>query len=211
MQKGPSETAVVQISRTEYITKCYRNMVDRIPQKRILRPRNQWESHCLHRRHHIWNSRTSGAPRHHGAHAGTPAWTKAKPFIKWAIPLKDIPTCSSTDIYHMCRTRHFRSKGQCVTEIQLLNTPQDRRCCRGRQAMTPLWCSSINALWFPQKLSRARSRPGVGATAILATKITWWHDNADGDCSRFKLQFAFNKQDIGWYERKWPASCYDRD
>ena len=28
MQKGPSEIAVVQISRTEYITKCYRNMVD---------------------------------------------------------------------------------------------------------------------------------------------------------------------------------------
>ena len=28
MQKGPSEVAVVQISRTEYITKCYRNMVD---------------------------------------------------------------------------------------------------------------------------------------------------------------------------------------
>ena len=83
----------------------------------------------------------------------------------------------------MCRTRHFRSKGQCATEIQLLNTPHDRRCCCGRQAMTPLWCSSINTLWFPQKLSRARSGPGVGATAILATKITWWHGNADGDCS----------------------------
>ena len=27
--------------------------------------------------------------------------------IKWAIPLKDIPICSSTDIYHMCRTRLF--------------------------------------------------------------------------------------------------------
>ena len=61
MQKGPSEIAVVEISRTEYITKCYRNMVDQIPQKRIFRPRNQWESHRLHRRPHIWNSRTSGA------------------------------------------------------------------------------------------------------------------------------------------------------
>ena len=30
----------------------------------------------------------------------------------------------------MCRTRHFRRKGQCATEIQLLNTPHDRRCCR---------------------------------------------------------------------------------
>ena len=44
MQKGPSEIAAVQISRTEYITKCYQNMVDQIPQKRILRPRNQLES-----------------------------------------------------------------------------------------------------------------------------------------------------------------------
>ena len=79
MQKGPSEIAVVQISRTEYIKKCYRNMVDQIPQKRILRPRNQWESLCLHRRPHIWNSRTSGVSHHHGAHEGTPAWTKAKP------------------------------------------------------------------------------------------------------------------------------------
>ena len=55
MQKGSSEIAVVQISRTEYITKCWRNMVDQIPQKRILRPWNQWESHCLHRQPHIWN------------------------------------------------------------------------------------------------------------------------------------------------------------
>ena len=41
MQKGPSEIAVVQISRTEYITKFYRYMVDQIPQKRILQPWNQ--------------------------------------------------------------------------------------------------------------------------------------------------------------------------
>ena len=74
MQTGSSEIAVVQISRTEYITKCDRNMVDQIPQKRILQPWNIWESHCLHRRPHIWNSHTSGASRHHGAHEGTPAW-----------------------------------------------------------------------------------------------------------------------------------------
>ena len=72
MQKEPSEIAVVQISQTEYITKCYHNMVDQIPQKRILRPRNQQESHCLHRRPHIWNSRTSGASRHHGVHRELP-------------------------------------------------------------------------------------------------------------------------------------------
>ena len=36
--KGPSEITVVQISPTDYVTKCYRKMVDQIPQKRILRP-----------------------------------------------------------------------------------------------------------------------------------------------------------------------------
>ena len=73
-------------------------------------------------------------------------------FIKKAIPLKDIPTCTSTDIYHMCRTRYLRWKGQRATEIELLNTPHDRPRCR--QAMTPLWCSSINTLCFPQKTNK---------------------------------------------------------
>ena len=77
---------------------------------------------------------------------------------KWAIPSKDKPTCSSTGAYYMCRTRHFRWKGQYTTEIQLLNTPHDRRCCHDRQAMTPLWCSSINKLCFPQKNWRANFR-----------------------------------------------------
>ena len=36
--EGPSEIDVVQISRTEYITKCYRSMVEQIPQKRIYDP-----------------------------------------------------------------------------------------------------------------------------------------------------------------------------
>ena len=121
---------------------CYHNMVDQNPQKRILRPWNQWECHCLHRRPHIWNSRTSGASRHQ--HTGElPLEQKLK------IPLQDISTCSSPNIYRMCRTRHFRWKGQCATEIQLLNTPHDRRRCL--QAMTPLWCSPINTLCFPQK------------------------------------------------------------
>ena len=38
MQEGPSEIAVVQISRTEYIMKCYHDMVGQLPQKRILGP-----------------------------------------------------------------------------------------------------------------------------------------------------------------------------
>ena len=35
MQEEASEIAVVQISRTEYIMKCYHNMVDQILQIRI--------------------------------------------------------------------------------------------------------------------------------------------------------------------------------
>ena len=36
-----------------------------------------------------------------------------------------------------------------------------------------------------EKLARSRSRPGVVATAILDTKITWCHGKTDCDCSRF--------------------------
>ena len=82
---------------------------------------------------------------------GNSCLNKSKTFIKWAIPLKDLTTCSCTDIYHMCRTCHLHWKGQCATEIQLLNTPHDWRCCHSRQAMTQLWCSSINTHCFSQK------------------------------------------------------------
>ena len=83
IHKEPSEIAVVQISRTVFIMKCYHDLVDQIPQKRMLRPSNQWESHCLHRRPHIWNSRTSGASRHENSRLN-----KSLTFIKRAIPLK---------------------------------------------------------------------------------------------------------------------------
>ena len=64
MEEDPSEIAVVQISQTEYIKKCYHDVLDQIPQKHILRHSNQWESQCLFGLPHIWNSRTSGASRH---------------------------------------------------------------------------------------------------------------------------------------------------
>ena len=60
----PNEIAVVQISQTEYIMKFYDDMFDQIPRKRILWPRNQRETHCLHRWPRIWNSRTSATSRH---------------------------------------------------------------------------------------------------------------------------------------------------
>ena len=160
MQKGPSEIAVVQISRTEYIMKFYRNMVDQIPQKHILWPFTAFYDLPFEIR--------TRAVRH-----VIMEYTREL-LLEQKLKLHQVgdPIKRHTNlfkfgyIYHMCRTHHFRSKGQCATEIQLLNTPHDRRCCH--QAMTPLWCSSINTLWFPQKkLPRARSRPGVGATAIL--------------------------------------------
>ena len=40
---------------------------------------------------------------------------------------------------------------------------------------------------LPQKLARAFSRPGVEATPILATEITWWHGNGDCGYSNIKL------------------------
>ena len=104
-------------------------------------------------------------------------------FNKWSIPLKDIPTCLITDIYHMCRTRHFCWKGQCATEIQLLDTPHDRRYFHGRQAMAPLWCSSSNTLCFPQKNWYVDFRDrGWGQQRYLPPRLRG-HGNADGDCS----------------------------
>ena len=68
---------LVQISRTEYITKYYRNMVDQIPQKRILRPQiNGNPIVYIGDLTFEIGACTSGASRHHGAHEGTPAWTK---------------------------------------------------------------------------------------------------------------------------------------
>ena len=73
----------------------------------------------------------------------------------------------------MCRTCHFRWKGQCATEIQLLNTPHDRRCCYGRQGMTPLWCSSINRLCFPPKNWRVNFRDrGWGRQRYLPPRLS---------------------------------------
>ena len=141
MQKGSSEIAVVQISRTEYITKCYRNTVDQIPQKRSYGPE-------INGNPIVYIADLTFEIRARAVRHVIMEHTRE---LKWAIPLKDISTCSSTDIYHMCRTRHFRWKGRCATAIQLLNTPHDRRCFHGRQAMTSLWCSSINTLCFALK------------------------------------------------------------
>ena len=187
MQKGPSEIAVVQISRTEYITKCYHNMVDQIPQKRILRPRNQWESNCLHRRPHIWNSRTSGASRHHGAHEGTPAWTKAKPSSSGRSHLKTYRPVQ-VRIYTICVELAIVVRKDSVPQKFSFET---HHMIDDVVAVVKRWRHSgavrLTRSGSRKKLPRARSRLGVEATAILANKITWWHGNVDGDWSRLSF------------------------
>ena len=74
--EDPSEKAVVQISLTEYIMKCYHDMVEQTPQQRNVRPWNQWESHCFG---DLTFEIRARAVRHVIEHEGTPVWTKAKP------------------------------------------------------------------------------------------------------------------------------------
>ena len=119
----------------------FHDMVDNIHQKRIWRPSNQCGSICLHLRRHIWNSRVHVTS---SGHEGTPAWTKAKPSSSRGFHRKQIPTCWSTDISQSCRICHFHWKGQCASEIQLLNTTHDKLRCRHGKQMTPVWRSSIS-------------------------------------------------------------------
>ena len=158
-------------------------MVGHIHQKRIWLPRNQCGSICLHLRRHIWNSRTSGASRH---------WDRRE------LPLEQRPTRRShwktytpaeARIYHSC-VEHaiFIGKVSVHLKIQRLNTPHDQLRCRHGKQMKPVRHSSISHAQSPaKKLARAFSQPGVEATAILVTMITWWHDNGDCGCSRFKF------------------------
>ena len=76
---------------------------------------------------------------------------------------------------------------QCATEIQLLNTPRDQRHCR--QAMTRLWCSSINTLCFLQKTgTRIFARGGDSDFCHQDYVVTWQHRLQLLD-SNFNLDF----------------------
>ena len=151
--------------------KCYHDMLDQIPPKRILWSWNQWESHCLHRRPHIWNSRTSGASRHQN--------TRELP-LEQKVNLHQIGDPIKTyrpvqvRVYIVCVKLAFKH----TTWTTMLSP-----CKRWRHSDAV----RLTASGSRKKMARALSPPGVGATAILATKITWWHGNADYDCSRFKL------------------------
>ena len=79
MQKGPTEIAVVQISRTEYIMKCYHNIVDQIPQKRIYGPETNGNP-IVYIGDVAFEIRARAVRHGITEHTrGTPAWTKANP------------------------------------------------------------------------------------------------------------------------------------
>ena len=67
---------------------------------------------------------------------------------------------------HFCVTRP-----QWVKRTAWSTSVSQMRPCAGRQ--------SIKTLCHPQKVACALVRSEVGTTAILATKIAWWHGNAD--------------------------------
>ena len=129
MQDESSEIATVQVSRTEYIMQFITAWV-------AIRPWNQRESHSFNRWPHIWNSRTSGASRHQNT---------GEHMLKQKLYLHQVGDSIKrhTELFKygyissLCRTRHFRWKGHCVPEIQLLNTPHDRRRCH--ETVMPLW------------------------------------------------------------------------
>ena len=68
----------------------------------------------------------------------------------------------------------------------------------------------FHMLSLQQKLAHTSSRPGVEATAILATKIMWWHGNRDCGGSQYKVWIAFNEQNIGSCGEM-VASCYNHN
>ena len=83
-------------------------------------------------------------------------------------PLKAIPTCSSTDIYRMCRTRHFCWKGQCATEILLLNTLHDGRCCRHASDDATLMQFDWHAGWGRQRYLPPRLHGDMATPTTIA-------------------------------------------
>ena len=100
---------------------------------------------------------------------GNSRLNKGQTFIKQAIPLKNVLTCWSTDISKLCRTRHFHCK-VCICnsyrmiKIFVATGSRWRRSGAVRVHTLSLPRTHIFATW-------------VEATAILATKITWWHGN----------------------------------
>ena len=110
-------------------------------------------------------------------HEGTPAWTKAKPSSSRRSHLK---------AYRPVKIWIYIA---CVELVFFVGKDRVPQKFSWSTAVSPSDSRHSDAVLLPtKKLARALSSPGVGAAAILATKITWWHGNTDyDDCSRFKL------------------------
>ena len=165
----------------------FHDMVDNIHQKRSWRPWNQRGSICFHLRRHIWNSRVHERSVTSLAHEATPAWTKAKTSSSRRSHRKTYRP-DEARIYHSCvKLAIFIGKGS----VHLKFSFWTHRMINFVVATGSRWrrfgVVRFHTLSLPQKLSRAFSRPGVEATPILATEITWWHGNGNCGCSRFTL------------------------
>ena len=127
------------------------------------------------------------ASRHRRGHKTTPAWTKAKPSSSRRSHRKPYRPAEART-YHSCvKLAIFIGKGG----VHLKFSFETHRMINFVVATGSRWLRSgavrFHTPSLPQKLARAFSRPGVEATAIHATKMTWWHGNGDCGCSRFKL------------------------
>ena len=130
---------------------------------------------------------TSGASRHRRGHETTPAWTKAKPSSSRRSHRKPYRPAEART-YHSCvELAIFIGKGG----VHLKFSFETHRMINFVVATGSRWLRSgavrFHTPSLPQKLARVFSRPGVEATAIHATKMTWWHGNGDCGCSRFRL------------------------
>ena len=120
-------------------------------------------------------------------HEGTPAWTKATPSLSRPSHWKTYRPAEAR-IYHSCvELAIILERTVCIWNSTFKHTAWSTSLSPREAGDAGLAQFDFTRSVFRKKLARAFSRPGMEATAILATKITWWHGNGDCGCSRFKL------------------------
>ena len=161
------------------------DMVDHINQKRIWRPWNQFGSICLHLRRYLKFAQERSVTS--SGYEGTPAWTKAKPSSSRRSHWKTYRPAEAR-IFHRCiELAILIGKNSVHSNFSVLIHRMINFVVVTGSRWRRYAAVRFRTLSLPQKLARVFSRPGMGATAILATKKTWWHGNEDYGCSRFKL------------------------
>ena len=139
-------------------------------------------------------------------HEGTPTWTKAKPSSRRSH--RKTYRTAEARIYHNCvELAIFIGKVSVhltfnfLTHRMIYFVGQDKSPRETDDAvLTPFdFTGSVSR----KKLARAFSRPGVEATAILATKITWWHRNRGCGCSRLNFKLLLMSRIFVAVEKWW--------